>query len=68
MKSEKVSLKLIEKHRSFDGEQCKYSHYLEVLQCDMTFSIYLPSNKEWKEMKISTLQLNVDIFDYFILL
>ncbi|MHA0856976.1 S-formylglutathione hydrolase [Paenibacillus sp. CMAA1364] len=41
-----MSLKRIDQQRSFDGEQCRYSHYSEVLQCDMTFSIYLPSNKE----------------------
>lgn len=47
-----MSLKLIENKRSFDGEQCKYTHYSEVLQCDMTFSIYLPSNKENKEIPL----------------
>jgi len=52
MESEKVSLKLIEKHRSFDGEQCKYTHYSESLQCEMTFSIYLPSNKEMKKIPL----------------
>lgn len=52
MESEKVSLKLIEKHRSFGGEQCKYRHYSEVLKCDMTFSIYLPSNKEKKKIPL----------------
>lgn len=52
MESEIVSLKLIEKHRSFGGEQCKYSHFSEVLQCDMTFSIYLPSNKEMKKIPL----------------
>ncbi|WP_438319227.1 S-formylglutathione hydrolase [Sporosarcina sp. FA9] len=47
-----MSLKLIEQKRSFDGEQCKYTHYSEVLQCDMTFSVYLPSNKENKEIPL----------------
>ncbi|WP_432352342.1 S-formylglutathione hydrolase [Sporosarcina sp. A2] len=47
-----MSLKLIEQHFSFDGVQYKYSHYSEVLQCDMTFSIYLPSNKEKKEIPL----------------
>ncbi|NEU32008.1 S-formylglutathione hydrolase [bacterium LRH843] len=47
-----MSLKLIEKHRTFGGEQRKYSHYSEVLQCDMTFSIYLPSNKEMKKIPL----------------
>lgn len=44
--------KLIEKHKCFGGEQCKYSHYSEVLKCDMTFSIFLPSNKEEKEIPL----------------
>ncbi|EGQ26213.1 S-formylglutathione hydrolase, partial [Sporosarcina newyorkensis 2681] len=52
MESEIMSLKLIEKHSSFDGLQYKYSHYSEVLQCDLTFSIYLPSNKEKKEIPL----------------
>lgn len=43
-----MSLTRIEQHRSFEGEQRKYSHCSEVLQCDMKFSIYLPSNKEKK--------------------
>lgn len=47
-----MSLKLIEQHFSFNGEQCKYSHYSEVLQCDMKFSIYLPSNKEMKKIPL----------------
>ena len=48
----KVSFKLIEKHHSFGGEQCKYRHYSETLQCDMTFSIFLPSNKEEKKIPL----------------
>ncbi|PGP37851.1 S-formylglutathione hydrolase [Bacillus thuringiensis] len=47
-----MSLKCIEQHRSFEGEQRKYSHYSEVLQCDMKFSIYLPSNKEKKKIPL----------------
>jgi S-formylglutathione hydrolase len=52
MESEKVSLKLIEKHRSFGGEQYKYRHYSQSLKCDMTFSIYLPANKEEKKIPL----------------
>lgn len=52
MESEEMSLTLIEKHRSFDGEHCKYNHYSESLHCDMTFSIYLPSNKEKKKIPL----------------
>ncbi|WP_237982203.1 S-formylglutathione hydrolase [Bacillus thuringiensis] len=47
-----MSLTCIEQHRSFGGEQRKYSHYSEVLQCDMKFSIYLPSNKEKKKIPL----------------
>lgn len=47
-----MKLKKIEKHFSFNGEQYKYSHYSEVLQCDMSFSIYLPSNKENKKIPL----------------
>ena len=47
-----MKLKELEKHSSFNGEQYKYSHYSEVLKCDMTFSIYLPSNKEKKEIPL----------------
>lgn len=52
MESEIMRLKPIEKHCSFNGEQYKYNHYSEVLQCDMTFSIYLPSNKEKKKIPL----------------
>ena len=47
-----MELKLIEQHRSFGGQQYKYSHYSEVLKCDMTFSIYLPQNKEGKQIPL----------------
>ncbi|MGL4740714.1 MAG: S-formylglutathione hydrolase [Sarcina sp.] len=47
-----MSLKILEKHKSFNGEQIKYSHYSEVLKCDMTFSLYLPLNKENKEIPL----------------
>lgn len=52
MGSEIMSLERIEQHRSFGGEHCKYRHYSEVLQCDMTFSLYLPSNKEKKKIPL----------------
>jgi len=47
-----MSLKLIEEKRSFGGVQSKYTHYSEALQCEMTFSIYLPENKENKEIPL----------------
>ncbi|SCN32962.1 S-formylglutathione hydrolase [Bacillus cereus] len=52
MESEIMSLTCIEQHRSFEGEQRKYSHYSEVLQGDMKFSIYLPSNKKKKKIPL----------------
>lgn len=47
-----MSLKLVENHRSFGGEQRKYSHYSDVLHCDMTFSLYLPPNQEGKNIPL----------------
>lgn len=47
-----MNLKLIEKHFTFGGEHYKYNHYSESLHCDMTFSIYLPSNKENKKIPL----------------
>ena len=47
-----MSLKLIEKVRSFEGDQRKYTHHSETLKCDMTFSIYLPSNEDKKEIPL----------------
>lgn len=47
-----MTLKELEKHFLFNGEQCKYRHYSEVLKCDMTFSIYLPLNKEKKKIPL----------------
>lgn len=52
MESEIMNLKLIEKHCTFGGEHYKYNHYSEGLHCDMTFSIYLPSNKENKKIPL----------------
>lgn len=61
-----MKLKEIERHLSFNGEQYKYSHYSEILDCDMTFSIYLPSNKEGKKISLiwwlSGLTCTDDIF------
>ena len=47
-----MSLKQVDNKRSFNGEQRKYTHYSKVLQSEMTFSIYLPSNKENKEIPL----------------
>lgn len=34
---------LLATHRLFNGEQRRYRHYSQVNQCEMTFSIYIPS-------------------------
>jgi len=47
-----MSIKCIEQHRSFGGQQNKYSHFSDVLQCEMKFSLYLPSNKENKKISL----------------
>lgn len=52
MESDTMNLKNVETKIAFDGEQRQYSHFSEALQCDMTFSIYLPTNNEKKEIPL----------------
>ncbi len=40
-----MTLTLVETAIAFGGEQRKYRHDSAVLQCEMTFSLYLPSNQ-----------------------
>ncbi|MCP1675325.1 S-formylglutathione hydrolase [Natronocella acetinitrilica] len=35
-------MELIDQHRAFDGEQRRYRHKARSLDCDMTFSVFLP--------------------------
>ena len=37
------TLELIEEHRLFGGQQQRYRHYSNVLNCSMTFSIFIPT-------------------------
>ena len=37
-----LSLELLEEHRMFGGWQQRYRHAAQSLNCNMTFSIYLP--------------------------
>lgn len=37
-----MTIELIEKHLIFEGEQRKYRHFSQTLNCPMTFSIFLP--------------------------
>lgn len=39
---------LIETHKVFEGEQRKYRHYSETLDCDMVFSLFLPKQTDNK--------------------
>ncbi|WP_034915967.1 MULTISPECIES: S-formylglutathione hydrolase [Erwinia] len=39
------SLELLEEHRLFGGWQQRYRHRADTLNCDMTFSIFLPAPK-----------------------
>ncbi|WP_195924207.1 S-formylglutathione hydrolase [Sarcina ventriculi] len=61
-----MKLKEIERHSSFNGEQYKYSHYSKILDCAMTFSLYLPSNKQNEKIPLiwwlSGLTCTDDIF------
>lgn len=40
-----VQIETIEEHKVFDGTQYKFRHYSTLLNCSMTFSLFLP-NKE----------------------
>ncbi|MFO8069199.1 MAG: S-formylglutathione hydrolase [Alkalibacterium sp.] len=42
-------LELLEEHRIFDGVQYKYRHRSEVLDCPMTFSLFLPNKARFPE-------------------
>lgn len=44
-----MTVELVSKTHSFDGTQCQYTHRSEVLDCDMRFSIFLPSQAEKDE-------------------
>ncbi|WP_406828248.1 S-formylglutathione hydrolase [Microbulbifer sp. ARAS458-1] len=39
-------LELVSKTQSFDGNQCQYRHRSDALDCEMQFSIFLPSQAE----------------------
>lgn len=47
-----MTVTCVEQHQCFGGMQNKYTHYSEVLKCNMTFSLFLPSNKEMKEIPL----------------
>lgn len=43
------ALERLEEHRSFDGVQYKYRHYSKVVDCPMTFSLFLPDKEKFPE-------------------
>lgn len=47
-----MQAEMIQNIKSFNGEQRKYQHNSETLQCTMTFSLYLPHNPEEKELAL----------------
>lgn len=47
-----MTLTLVETAIAFGGEQRKYRHDSAVLQCEMTFSLYLPSNQAGKKIPL----------------
>ncbi|AKJ42334.1 S-formylglutathione hydrolase yeiG [Pragia fontium] len=40
-------LTLLEQHKVFDGCQYRYRHYSTTLNCEMTFSLFLPNKKKF---------------------
>lgn len=47
-----MTLEMIASNRAFGGEHRKYRHFSKTLQCDMTFSLFLPSNEEGQEIPL----------------
>ncbi|MCL1949332.1 MAG: S-formylglutathione hydrolase [Turicibacter sp.] len=41
-----MSVEILEQHLSFGGTQFKYKHHSAILKSDMTFSLFLPENKD----------------------
>lgn len=42
-------VELLEEHRIFDGVQYKYRHNSKLLDCPMTFSLFLPNKEKYPE-------------------
>lgn len=45
-------MKQIDAHKSFGGQQLRYRHSSAVLNCEMTFSIYLPPQAEQRSVPV----------------
>ena len=51
-KVNKMSVEKLAQHRAYGGEQFKYKHQSDVLKSEVTFSLFLPSNKEGKQIPL----------------
>jgi len=47
-----MAIEQLEQHASFGGQQFKYKHQSELLKSDVTFSLFLPSNEEGKQIPL----------------
>ena len=47
-----MTIEKLEEHLSFGGKQFKYKHKSEILSSEVTFSLFLPSNKEQKDIPL----------------
>lgn len=45
-------MEILEKHLAFGGLQFKYKHHSDVLNSNMTFSLFLPENKDGKDIPL----------------
>lgn len=52
MEGNKMSVELIETHRSFGGEMRKYRHFSKAMNVDMIFSLFVPEVAEGKELSL----------------
>lgn len=61
-------VELLEEHRIFDGMQYKYRHHSALLECPMTFSLFLPNKEKFPEPSLlwwlSGLTCNDDNFTH----
>lgn len=47
-----MSIEIISENRCFDGRQLKLKHHSQVLDCDMTFSVFLPPQARHEEVPV----------------
>ena len=47
-----MDIKKVSSHVMFDGEQFKFKHKSSSLECEMTFSVYLPSQANSQDVPI----------------